>query len=72
MPGPSEELDPDLVRSSRARGRLTVLINIHDRNGALVPKAMGAVSRATNCATVGSPPVTASLTEVLTQLELSL
>ena len=46
-----EELEPELVRTEVARGRLTIPANIHHLAGSLVPMAIGKV-----LPTIGTAP----------------
>ena len=66
-----EELDPELVRSEVARGRLTIPANIHHLAKSLVPMAVGKVSRVKINANIGNSAVTSSLAEEVAKLELA-
>ncbi len=66
-----EELDPELIRSEVARGRLVIPANIHHLSARLEPMAIGKVSRVKINANIGTSAVTSSLDEEVDKLHLA-
>ncbi len=66
-----EELEPELIRSEVARGRLIIPANIHHLAGRLEPMAIGKVSRVKINANIGTSAVTSSLDEEVDKLGLA-
>ena len=66
-----EELEPELVRSEIARGRLIIPANVHHLSAKLEPMAIGKVSRVKINANIGNSAVTSSLAEEVGKLELA-
>jgi phosphomethylpyrimidine synthase len=66
-----EALDPELVRSEVARGRLIIPANIHHLAGRLEPMGIGAVARVKINANIGTSAVTSSIDEELEKLRLA-
>src|ERR687894_446386 len=66
-----EELDPELIRSEVARGRLIIPANVHHLAGRLEPMAIGKVARVKINANIGTSAVTSSLDEEVGKLQLA-
>jgi len=66
-----EELEPELVRSEIARGRLIIPANVHHLAARLEPMAIGKVARVKINANIGNSAVTSSLAEEVGKLELA-
>jgi phosphomethylpyrimidine synthase len=66
-----EQVDPELIRSEVARGRLIIPANIHHLAGRLEPMAIGKVSRVKINANIGTSAVTSSLEEEVDKLNLA-
>src|ERR687894_7331 len=66
-----EALDPELVRSEVARGRLIIPANVHHLAGRLEPMAIGKVARVKINANIGTSAVTSSLDEEVGKLQLA-
>ena len=66
-----EGLEPALVRAEVARGRLIIPANIHHLAGALVPMAIGQVSRVKINANIGNSAVTSDIPAELEKLRLA-
>ena len=66
-----EELDPELIRSEVARGRLIIPANVHHLAAALEPMAIGKMSRVKINANIGTSAVTSSLDEEVDKLRLA-
>src|SRR5919109_3549743 len=66
-----EEIDPELVRSEVARGRLIIPANVHHLAGKLEPMGIGTVARVKINANIGTSAVTSSLDEEGEKLRLA-
>jgi phosphomethylpyrimidine synthase len=66
-----EEIDPELVRSEVARGRLIIPANVHHLAARLEPMAIGTVARVKINANIGTSAVTSSLDEEVGKLQLA-
>src|SRR5688572_24827439 len=66
-----EELDPELIRSEVARGRLIIPANLHHLAGRLEPMAIGKMGRVKINANIGTSAVTSSLDEEVDKLRLA-
>src|SRR5918997_1121258 len=66
-----EELDPELIRSEVARGRLVIPANVHHLAAKLEPMAIGKVARVKINANIGTSAVTSSLDEEVGKLQLA-
>src|SRR5918999_1595388 len=66
-----EELDPELIRSEVARGRLVIPANTHHLSARLEPMAIGKVARVKINANIGTSAVTSSLDEEVGKLQLA-
>ena len=66
-----EQLDPELVRSEIARGRLIIPANINHLAGRLEPMAIGKVSRVKINANIGNSAVSSSIEAEIEKLELA-
>src|ERR671914_1919962 len=66
-----EQVDPELVRSEVARGRLIIPANVHHLAGRLEPMAIGKVARVKINANIGTSAVTSSLDEEVGKLRLA-
>ena len=66
-----EQLDPELVRSEVARGRLIIPANINHLAGRLEPMAIGKVSRVKINANIGNSAVSSSIDDELEKLNLA-
>ena len=64
-----EKLDPELVRSEVARGRMIIPANIHHTN--LEPMAIGIAARCKINANIGNSAVTSNIDEELEKLRVS-
>jgi len=63
-----EDLDPELVRSEVARGRMVIPANIHHLKKALEPMAIGVASLCKINANIGNSAVTSKIDEELEKL----
>jgi phosphomethylpyrimidine synthase len=66
-----EALEPELIRSEIARGRLIIPANVHHLVGSLEPMAIGKVSCVKINANIGTSAVTSSLPEEVDKLRLA-
>jgi phosphomethylpyrimidine synthase len=66
-----EELEPELVRSEVASGRLIIPANVHHLVGTLEPMAIGKVARVKINANIGNSAVSSSIDEEVGKLELA-
>src|SRR5215210_4958813 len=66
-----ERLDPDLVRSEVARGRLVIPANVRHLAGPLAPMAIGKVARVKINANIGNSAVSSSIDEEVGKLRLA-
>ncbi len=64
-----ESLEPELVRSEVARGRLIIPANVHHAN--LEPMAIGIASRCKINANIGNSPVSSGVEEEVAKLKLA-
>ena len=63
-----EELDPELIRSEIARGRLVIPANTHHLAGRLEPMGIGIATRCKINANIGNSAVTSKVAEELEKL----
>src|SRR5918998_5180569 len=66
-----EDVDPALICSEVARGRLIIPANVHHLDGRLEPMAIGKVARVKINANIGTSAVTSSLDEEVDKLHLA-
>jgi phosphomethylpyrimidine synthase len=66
-----EEIEPDLVRSEVARGRLTIPANVNHLKGRLEPMGIGKVARVKINANIGNSAVSSSIPEEVDKLVLA-
>ena len=67
----SEEIEPELVRTEVARGRLVIPANVHHLAGRLEPMAIGKAARVKINANIGTSAVSSSLDEEVDKLRLA-
>jgi len=66
-----EELEPELVRSEIARGRLIIPANVHHLKGRLEPMAIGTVAKVKINANIGNSAVTSNVDGELEKLHFA-
>src|SRR5919205_75682 len=66
-----EEIEPELVRSEVARGRLIIPANVHHLAGRLEPMAIGAVARVKINANIGNSAVVSEIGGELDKLHMA-
>jgi phosphomethylpyrimidine synthase len=66
-----EDLEPELIRTEVARGRLVIPANINHLNGALEPMGIGKVAKVKINANIGNSAVTSSIDEEVEKLRVA-